>query len=192
MSEVVAIVLAAAGTFLAALGGFTLGQWWFARTRASLDLKAERQIGEALEKVLSRLEIEDNMAAAVDPLAHGGRTALASILDRIRDHGGYSAVVLSDDAGLVLAACGPEDTAELMAVEAAAFGTTSERVRGRRQTILESQPDKRWVLHRYFEVEQGKLCLSATRQGGTPRTEALDGALGAFERVLSTRETTAA
>lgn len=187
MSGWIAVLLASSGALLAAAGGFFFGQWWQSRKRAVLDARAERQISEALEKILSRLQAEDDMARAVDPLAQAGRSALTSILTRIQEHGGYSAVVLSDDAGLVLAATGKEEVAELLAVAAASFGNTSERVHGRRQTILETEADRRWTLHRYFTVEEGKLCLSATRHGGSARPEALDGALGAFQRVLTAR-----
>lgn len=187
MSAIVSVLLAAAGTFLASFGGFVFGAHRQRESERHLGDRTERQISDALEKVLGRLEQEQNdVASAVDPLAHGGREALTSILDRIRDFGGYATVVLSDDAGLVLAAIGPDEVSELIAIEAAAFGTTSERVRGIRQTILQAEPDKRWTLHRYFEVEEGKLCLSASRQGGSPRADALDGALSAFERILST------
>lgn len=181
-----AILLALAGTLLSALGGYVLGLFSRRRGQRRLELDAQKQIGDALEKVLRRLEVEDGMARAVDPLADGGRTALASVLGRIQAHGGYSAVALSDDHGLVLAGCGPDEVLELMAVEAAAFGTTADHVGGGRQALLQSRPDKRWTLHRYFTVGTNRLCVSARRQGGTPRIDALDGTLGAFERVLVT------
>lgn len=192
MTPIQSVLLAIVGTGLTAGGGFIVGRWWYGRVVDRLSQRTEAQIRNALAQVLERYEVESDLARAIDPLAGRGRGALTLILEKIQDTGGFTAVVLSDEAGLVVAGRGPDELVELIAVEAAAFGNTSERIQGQRQTILQTQPDKRWTLHRYFEVEPSKLCVSARRHGGTPRAEALDGTLAAFERILSSGAQSAA
>lgn len=185
MASIIDLLLAGAGTWLVGSGGFVLGRWWQRRSEAQRVRESHAEVARLLDRIARELTLEDNVARAIDPLAHGGRIALSRVLGGLRDHGGYEAVVLADDAGLVIAGIGPEEMAEMIAIEAAAFGAAGDRLRGQRQTILQTQPEKRWTLHRYFRVDGSLLSLSASRRGGTPRVEALDGALGAFQRVLT-------
>ena len=183
-----AIGLAAVGTWLIATGGFLMGRWWQHRHERTRSTDTEAQVGRILDRIADTLVIEDRVADAVDPLATDGRAALDRVLSGLRDVGGYEAVVVADDAGLVIAGVGASETAELLAIEAAAFGAAAERIRGQRQTIIHTQPEKQWSVHRFFTVDSAKLSLSASRRGGTPRVEALDGALGAFQRVLAVED----
>ena len=184
METFLSIGFALLGVGFSAYGGFLVGRWWQRHRELEWANDTQEQVGRILDRIAEKIVIEDHVAKAVDPLANGGRVALGEVLSGLRDFGGYEAVVLADDAGLVVAACGSEEAAELMAVEAAAFASATERMPGRQQTVLQTQPEKRWTLHRYFQVDGVPLSLSAARRGGTPRVEALDGALGAIQRVL--------
>lgn len=170
------------GTLLAAGGGYLFGRGNGPKREAEFD---PRQLEATLERVVARLEhSSDSVAAAVDPLVSHGRGALDTILERVLEVGGYAAVVMSDDAGLVLTSVGPAHQAETLAVRAAAFGSTGARVGDRHEAVVEGHADRRWTVHRYFEVDGDRICVSATRHGSTPRLDALDGAVGALARVL--------
>ena len=186
------IVLAALGTLLAVIGGFLVGQWWQRRGEQEVARDTRERFDRLLQQIAEQLPVGDNVARAVDPIATNGRGALKEVLLSLRDHGGYEAVVVADDSGLVVAANGPGEASELIAVEAAAFGSVADRIPGDRQSILQALPDGRWTLHRYFNVDDVRLSLSATRRGATPRVDALDGALGAVVRVLTSANDEAA
>lgn len=178
MSTLLSLFLAVVGTAAAVAGGFMLGR------RKAKEVPPPH-LEATLGRVLQHLENgTESVARMVDPLAGGGRNALHAILDRIKSHGGFVAVTLSDDAGLILAGVGISNRIELMAVTAAAHGSTADRVATRHRALLEAHADSRWTVHRYFQVDREPLCLSATRQGGIPRVDALDGAIGALEQVL--------
>ena len=192
MISLLSVALALSGTMLASAGGFLVGRWWQRRRQQTWADETNLQVSRVLEQITDRLAVEDELARTVDPIAHGGRVALSEVLAGLRDYGGYESVVLADDAGLVIAACGGTEATELVAVEAAAYTSVSMRVPGERQTILQTQSERRWTLHRYFNVQGAQLSLSASRRGGTPRADALDGALGAIQRVLADADDVAA
>ncbi len=181
-----AVMAASVAAVLFAIIGFMLGR--MSRGPAvprPADEKAH--MGQVLDQIADSVAIGDGVTEVVDPLAAGGRVALSRVLAGLRDHGGYEAVVLADDAGLVVAASGSDEIAEMMAIESAAFGSAVERFWDASETILHTLPQDRWTVHRYFKVDESRLSLSACRRGGSPRAEALDGALDTFRRVLTSR-----
>lgn len=189
MSLAVSAILTVIGTVVGAFGGFFAARWWQGRRSPAVgDPMEDGRLSAALAEIIGQLEAEEGTRSE----GQLGEVYLEHILQEIQTLGGYSAVVLSDDAGLVVSGAGHEEDVELVAIEAAALGTASDRTQVFRQAILQVQPDEQWTLHRYFEVELGKLCISVRHQGAPPRAQALDGSLPAFTRVLAGRAETAA
>lgn len=184
-----AMVLAGLGVAVSAYGGWVLGR----RSRRRHPDLAEGRLEQTLDRLLEHLNTqEDAVAAAVDPLVLLGRVGLERILDKVRELGGYSAVALSDDHGLVVAAVGERDLGEQLAVLAAGYGGVAERSGARHRALVEGRADEHWTVYRFFSVDGERLCISGIRQGATPRLDALDGAVGALARVLGSESLRAA
>lgn len=113
---------------------------------------------------------------------------LPRLLDAIADRGGFSAVVLSDEVGLPLAASASARDVELLAGTASFVLTLADRAARdgapRPLAVVVLDESNQHVLHRIFVVDGTRFTLTAVSRGVHVAPGALDAALAKLEAVL--------
>jgi hypothetical protein len=152
---------------------------------AAQDVRATIEV--ALAPLLGRERVAHKLAAI--RLERTGLSELPAAIDAIAEVGGFQSLVLSDEAGLPIAANTTAKEAELLAGAAAHLQSLAER------TVSEDLPRpmayavldeaRCTTVHRMFVAGNLRLALSATARGETLLPCALDAALPAVERALA-------
>lgn len=151
-----------------------------------------RGLRDMVQKAVQPLVERDRMGRDLARLEQTtSRAGLSSVLDAIAQNGGFSAVVLSDDAGLPLAASAGTTDVEAIAGGSSLVFTLAERAEreGRAPVIamLVHHGDNQLVLHRIFGPKEAPLMVTAVCRGRALPPDALDPALGSIERALARR-----
>ena len=145
-------------------------------------------VHKVMSPVLERERIGRDLARVE---LSAGQLELPKVLEAIAQSGGFSAVVLSDSAGLPLAASlGTQNVDELAGSSALVF-TLAERAQREGQApvvaLILHHADNQLVLHRIFDLRDCRLMLTAVTRGRALAPDALDPALGSVERALAQR-----
>jgi hypothetical protein len=168
--------------------------------------------GEALQRLLepltSRISAESDLRAAIEhvltPLARrerlivaladvetgtGHQGDLSRLLDRIAEKGQFRAVVLSDDAGLPLAASSNAWDVERLSAIGSLLLMSADRI-GREGapaplSLMVHDEENNVTLCRLFRVRGRRLVLIAVATGVELTTTALDPALTMVDNILS-------
>jgi hypothetical protein len=168
--------------------------------------------GDALQRLLepltSRIGAEDDLRATVEhvltPLARrerlivaladvetgtGHQGDLARLLDRIAEKGQFRTVVLSDDAGLPLAASSNAWDVERLAAIGSLLLMSADRI-GRESapaplSLMLHDEENNVTLCRLFRVRGRRLLLIAVATGVELTSTALDPALTMVDNILS-------
>lgn len=143
-----------------------------------------------VERILSPLLEQSRVAQTIQriDLGRGTREELPRLLDAIAKAGGLSALVLSDDSGLPLAASDGAERPEVLAGVWSQLLTLADRVVengdpapvGARVVDL----DGRILAHRIFSAGDQRFLLTAVSRVGTLSPESLEPAVAKLERVL--------
>jgi len=117
-----------------------------------------------------------------------GRHQLPKLLDTLARRGGFSAVLLSDEMGLPLAASTGARDADVLAGVSSLVFSLADRVASSGSAaplavLLRDAANQR-ILHRIFAVEGNRYLVTAVSKGGEISTDALDPALAALEDIL--------
>ena len=149
-----------------------------------------RMMNELLSPMLDRERIGRELSSI--HVGGGGLGELPKLLDAIAEKAGFSAVVLSDESGLPLAASTGASDVEALAGTAAFFLTLAERAERaelpRPLSCVVLDETNRMTLHRMFVVGAARFTLSAVSRGANLSPGALDPALSPLERALTRRE----
>lgn len=149
-----------------------------------------RVIDEALEPLLENDRVGHELSTI--HVARGSLGELPALLDAIATKAGFASVVLSDEAGLPLAASDGAVDVDGLSGTAAFFVTLAERSERaslpRPLSCVVLDETNRVTLHRIFSVGETRFTLSAVSRGKALGPGALDPALLPLERVLGRRE----
>lgn len=145
---------------------------------------------ESLRELLGPMLERDRIGQALSQLQGGTSLGeLPRLLDAIAEKGGFSAVVLSDEVGLPLAASASARDVEVLAGTASFLLTLADRAARdgapRPQAVVVLDESNQHVLHRIFVVDGTRFTLTAVSRGVYVQPGALDAALGKLERVLA-------
>jgi hypothetical protein len=155
--------------------------------RSDGTVEMRKMMSEVLGPMLDRERIGRELSSI--HVGGGGLGELPKLLDAICEKASFSVVVLSDDAGLPLAASSGADDVEMLAGTAAFFLTMSERAERanlpRPLSCVVLDENNRLTVHRMFMVGASRFTLSAVSRGMNVAPGALDPALSPLERVLS-------
>lgn len=140
---------------------------------------------ELLEPIVER----DRLGKELSNLQEGdGLRELPRMLDVIADKGSFSTVVLSDDAGLPLAANRSAADVDALAAVASWLITLVHRAErtetARPLSFVVHDSWNQHVIHRVFDVGAQRFTLTAVSRGMQVSPGTLDAALGKIERVL--------
>ena len=145
-------------------------------------------VQKAMQPLVERERIGRDLAKLEASTSQAG---LAGVLDAIAQNGGFSSVVLSDEAGLPLAASSGTEDVESIAGSSSLVFTLAERAEreGRAPVVamVVHHGDNQLVLHRIFGPKEARLMLTAVSRGRALGPDALDPALGSIERALARR-----
>lgn len=185
------IGLLAAGAVLVA--GYQLGLARGRRVRDELRTQLEasgsdqRSLGELLGPLLHREQLGQALAR-LDP-GTGQRQELPRLLDDIAATGGFSAVLLSDEAGLPLSFSSGTGNPERYAGLSSVLMTLIERLAREPGpapvAVLVHNAANEQMLSRLFHVSHQRLMLTAVAPGSDLSATALDPALHKLEAVLT-------
>jgi len=159
------------------------------RGRADDDLRNSMQ--QLLEPLMQREQLGQNLAE-ID-LGTGQREELPRLLDNIATTGGFSVVLLSDEAGLPLAASSGTDNPERYAGLASLLMLLIERLAREPGpeplAIVVHNEANEQMLSRVFEASGQKLMLTAVSASSSMSPMALDPALTKLQTVLGPART---
>lgn len=143
-----------------------------------------------VERILSPLLEKERVAQSIQhiELGRGTREELPRLLDAIARAGGLSALVLSDDSGLPLAASADAEHPEVLAGVWSQLLTLADRVVKNGDPALVSarvlDVDGRVLAHRIFSAGDQRFLLTAVARVGALSPESLEPAVAKLERVL--------
>lgn len=145
-------------------------------------------VQKAMQPLVERERIGRDLAKLETSTSQAG---LPGVLEAIAQNGGFSSVVLSDEAGLPLAASSGTVDVESIAGSSSLVFTLAERAEreGRAPVVamVVHHTDNQLVLHRIFGPKDARLMLTAVSRGRSLGPDALDPALGSVERALARR-----
>ncbi len=151
------------------------------------DMDLRRSLQEMLRPLLRREQLGHELAR-LDP-GNGRRQELPRLLDDIAATGGFSAVVLTDDAGLPLAASAgtsdPEHYAGLSSLSLSLMDRMRRDTGPTPVAVLVHNTANEQMLSRLFAVSSQRLLLTAVSPGADLSPTALDPALHKLEGVLT-------
>lgn len=143
-----------------------------------------------VERILSPLLEKERVAQTIQhiELGRGTREELPRLLDAIAKAGGLSALVLSDDSGLPLAASAEAERPEVLAGVWSQLLTLADRVVENGDPAPVSarvqDVDGRVLAHRIFSAGDQRFLLTAVSRAGALGPESLEPAVAKLERVL--------
>lgn len=148
--------------------------------------KLRDALQEVLRPMIERERVGRDLARLPSTSGLGG---LPKLLDAIAERGGFTAVVLSDDVGLPLAASAGALDAETLAGTSSLLLTLADRAARdgapAPQAVVVRDASNQTLLHRIFRVGDERFMLTAVARGVEVATGALDPALGTLERALA-------
>ena len=157
------------------------------REQANDDM--QQKMHDLLGPLMQRERLGYNLAQL--DLETGKRQELPRLLDNIAESGGFSVVLLSDDAGLPLSSSSQTENPERYAGLSSLLMALVERL------SREPGPDplavavynsaNQQMLSRVFEISGQRLMLTAVTSGSSLSPVALDPALAKLETVLAPR-----
>ncbi len=149
------------------------------------------EIRKVMSELLAPVMERERVGQALSSIrvAEGGLRQLPRMLDEIAAKGGFAAMVLSDEAGLPLAASTGSHFVEEIAGVAAFFLTLADRAERASlppplACVVLDQASQT-TLHRIFKVGDVRFTVSALSRGQTLVPGALDGALAPLQRLLT-------
>ncbi|MFO0616362.1 MAG: hypothetical protein U0414_27470 [Polyangiaceae bacterium] len=149
------------------------------------------KLRDALQEVLRPMIERERMGRDLArlPPSTSGLGGLPKLLDAIAERGGFTAVVLSDDVGLPLAASAGALDVETLAGSSSLLLTLADRAARDGapppQAVVVRDASNQTLLHRIFRVGDERFMLTAVARGVEIATGALDPALGTLERALA-------
>lgn len=160
---------------------------------------AQRESGQAregraveeMQRVLAPLIERERLAGQLARLdvGRGTRGELPRVMDAIATVGGFSTVVLSDEAGLPLAVNQGNSDGEQLAGLWSLLLTVADRVAAAGApvpvAIVVHDAANQTILHRLFTSAGNQFLLTAVSRGRSLAPEALDPALAKLERMLA-------
>ncbi|MFO0664221.1 MAG: hypothetical protein U0174_09720 [Polyangiaceae bacterium] len=152
------------------------------------------EMKKMMNEVLAPFADRERLGRALSSIGvgRGGLGELPTLLDAIAEKAAFAGVVLSDEAGLPLAASTDTSDVEIIAASAAFFGTLAERSERAGQprplSCLILDETNRTLLFRLFSVGDSRFALSAVCRGKLLAPGALDPALAPLEVALKRRE----
>ncbi len=155
--------------------------------RAPATLQIEGDLRRLVTPMLDRERVSRELAKL--DVGKGGLVELPGLLDTIAEKSGFASLVLSDEAGLPLAASKGAVDVDTVAGSAAFFLVLSERAahasRPRPLSCVVLDETNCMTLHRMFAVGPAHFTVSAVARGVHLGPGALDPALSSLERALS-------
>ena len=122
-------------------------------------------------------------------IGRGTRDELPKLLEAIAKTGGFSTVLVSDEAGLPLATNQSANDADMLAGVWSLLLTIADRVVAAGApaplAIMVHDAQGRAMLHRIFSADKTRFLLTAVSHTHRLAPESLDPALANLERVLS-------
>ncbi|MBX2811940.1 MAG: hypothetical protein KTR25_09020 [Myxococcales bacterium] len=177
MSVVVGIIAAAFASLLcAALGGHILG----GRSYRQSPNRASNQNDNPNSTSLLQ---------AIHKFCHEGRSALPALLETMQAYGSFLAVVVSDQAGLVVASSGPVPFCQRIAVEAAVMGSSTHQG-SQWLSLYCTLPNGDWIFHRYFFIGHIRMCVSVAGYRSCAATKELEQAIDHVVKLVYPRSLT--
>lgn len=218
MSTVISLVIGLGAALLLLTAGYLFGARTGRQARAELRARieaaaedntrlqerlAKQADGEhglraAIQQVLSPLVQRERVARGLATLEapEGTRRNLAALLDQIADKGNFSAVLLSDEQGLPLAASSGARDLERLGATAALIRLLADRMRrdgaSAPRSLMVHDADNTVTLSRLFDANHQRLALTAVSVGDALSPAALDPALVKLGAALARPEVTAA
>lgn len=163
------------------------------RTLAPLldrERESQQDLRAFMSDVLSPLLENERRGKALQSIAQTrrGREHLPTLLDTMARRGGFSAILLSDEMGLPLAATSGAKDTDVLAGVSSIILTLADRVTrsgGPTPTaVLIRDTSNAFILHRIFSVSAERFLVTAVSNGAPIASDALDPALPALERAL--------
>jgi len=154
--------------------------------------RESKDVRAMVRDMLGPLMQKEKRAQGLTKLAVAGRTGrqhLPRLLETVAMRGGFSAVLLSDEMGLPLAASAGARDADVLAGVSSLILTLADRVSKAGgpmplAVLLRDAANQR-ILHRIFQIGDERYLVTAVSRGEEITTDALDPALGALEDVLA-------
>lgn len=155
-------------------------------SQTDMEDRLRKVVAEALQPMVLSDLIETELAR-LEPGT--GRTELQRTLDEVVDRAAMTALVLSDDGGLPLAASTGAVEVDLLAVNASLLLSLADRLvsGGSPQplSVLLHDTQNRMLLTRFFEVEGDRYLLTAIVSGRSIKPTVLDPALPSICAMLA-------
>lgn len=151
--------------------------------------KEVEELRVVIQDILAPLMQREQLALELANLSAGSgdRAGLAHLLDEIGEKGRFEAVLLSDDAGLPLAASASARDLDKLAALSSMVLVFAERV-GRggtpAQSLVIHDAENRETLCRIFSVGGQRLLLTAVCRGQHLSSTTLDAALSQVDKAL--------
>ena len=193
----VAIITGLAASILLLAAGYLIGLRQGAGERDRLRELAARQDGvdpakegalrTAIQEVLAPLVERERVSLDLARVPSSERRrGLGPLLDAIASIGGFTAVVLSNDQGLPLAASPPEADQDRLLAAAARLFVVADQIAGMRGplSVLIRDANDATTLCRMFRVRDQRLFLTAASNDPRLASSALDPALVRIESAL--------
>lgn len=156
------------------------------------DDRRESSLRKTIEQVLGPLVERETFSLGLSDLADGAgqHRDLTLMLDRIQEIGHFSAVMISNEEGLPLAAdSGARQDVERLAAVSSLMLLMTERIAGpdrpAPRSIMVHDESNVTTLCRIFRVRDQRLSLTAVSEGARLTPTALDPALTRIEALLS-------
>lgn len=156
------------------------------------DDRRESSLRRTIEQVLGPLVERETFSLGLSDLADGAgqHRDLTLMLDRIQEIGHFSAVMISNEEGLPLAAdSGARQDVERLAAVSSLMLLMTERIAGpdrpAPRSIMVHDESNVTTLCRIFRVRDQRLSLTAVSEGARLTPTALDPALTRIEALLS-------
>jgi hypothetical protein len=154
--------------------------------------KEDQDLRNTVQQLLSPLMQREQLGYELSQLETGAGTRgeLPRLLDGIADKGGFTTVLLSDEAGLPLAASSQATDLDRLAGVSSLVLLLAERSSRRDGpaplAVVVHDEANQSTLHRLFRVSDQRLLLTAVAtSGGSITPTVLDPALGKLETILS-------
>jgi len=163
-----------------------------AQLRASLSREANEQdatLRATIEQVLTPLIRKEQLSQGLSQASVGEHRDLTPLLDQIAEKGDFSAVLLSNEEGLPLAANrGTPDLGPLLAT-ASLLLLVADRIAGHqaaapRAIMIHDETDAT-TLCRIFRIQGQRLSLTAVTNGARLTPTVLDPALARVDAILT-------
>lgn len=144
---------------------------------------------DMMNEIVRPIVERDRLGRELSMVQEGqGLRELPAMLEAIAEKGGFSTVVLSDDAGLPLAANASAADVDALAAVASWLMTLIHRAERsdapRPLSFVVHDSADQHAIHRVFDVGPQRFTLTAVSRGTHVAPGALDGALGKLQRAL--------